>query len=122
MIVAVARAFFDRRRMPTDQQRLHVILGIQLGETIRRLRDIAQISSEVTAGVMVETAGAWVNVDVNCSHDSLAWLGSQLSKNLPWPLFFKEGKMSCRANSPFDKRRIKRDFLNEQNLSSQRPR
>jgi len=54
--------------MPADQQRLNVLLDEQLGELIRRPGDVVEISSEVTAGVSVEPAGARMDVNVDGAH------------------------------------------------------
>ena len=77
MFVGVARAFFDRRWVPADQECLNIVFGINRGEAFRCLWNISQVSFEVAAGMMVETAGAGVNVDVEGFH------GSSL---IPWSL------------------------------------
>ena len=35
--------------LPTNQQRLHIVFGIERGENFRRLRDVVQISAKIAA-------------------------------------------------------------------------
>jgi hypothetical protein len=54
--------------MPTDKQRLDLLRDEKLGELFGCGGNVAQLSSEVSTRIAVETACTGMNVNVNGSH------------------------------------------------------
>src|ERR671915_551659 len=74
--------------MPADQQCLDFLASIESGEGFGRPRQRIEIAPEVVARVGIETARAWMNVDVNGAHDGSA-SRSRLKPRITLPIAIK---------------------------------
>jgi hypothetical protein len=55
--------------MPPDQQCFDILLQIDIGEPVGRLRHCAQVAAKIVASMGVEPARARVNVNINGAHE-----------------------------------------------------